>query len=509
MCKHGYHIVVVAALLLLSDPARAADGDDLQTHKSVVKIFASMHQPELYRPWTKASPQESTGSGVVIAGKRILTNAHVANYASQLYVQFDKSSDKLPATVVALAPGIDLAILKLADESIFDTHPPLTISSKLPSLQQSVLAYGFPQGGSELSITRGIVSRIEFSDYYIGVQGLRVQIDAAINPGNSGGPVVANGQFIGLVFSKLDKADNIGYIIPMEEVNLFLDDIKDGRYDGKPILPVETQALENETLRARYKIPKKTTGVLVTKIHRPDTSYELKIDDILIKIGNHEIDDHGNVRLDGDRLLSFIYPVQRLVRGGRLPLTLLRNGQEMKLDLPVDSNPRRLFRDLGEEPQSYFIYGPLVFTEASDEYVRSMTSYVDNQEGGGSLSMIYTGIPTFARYGADQDFAGERIVIVSSPMFTHKISRGYKTPYTQAVKQVNGAHVRNLPHFIELLRDANGEFIEFSFHGRYTDKVVFNRKEVVAATDEILSDNGIRQQCSPDMAKIWDLTKSR
>ena len=53
----------------------------------VVKIHAIHHSPDLLRPWTKSAPRQVNGSGVVINGKRILTNAHVVKYASQIYVQ--------------------------------------------------------------------------------------------------------------------------------------------------------------------------------------------------------------------------------------------------------------------------------------------------------------------------------------------------------------------------------------------------------------------------------------
>ena len=96
----------------------------------------------------------------------------MVNFASQISVQFNKSSEKLTATAVAVAPGIDLAVLRLDEESAFDAHPPLTTGSKLPDRQQPVLVYGYPEGGAELSITRGIVSRIEYSQYYLGIEGV-------------------------------------------------------------------------------------------------------------------------------------------------------------------------------------------------------------------------------------------------------------------------------------------------------------------------------------------------
>ena len=130
--------------------------------ESVVKIFSTMRQPEPIRPWQKGSPQEASGSGMVIEGKRILTNAHVVLYASQVFVQPNGSGEKVAATVEAIAPGIDLAVLKLEDESFFDKRPPLPRTEGLPEIKEAVLVYGYPTGGTSLSMTKGIVSRIEF-----------------------------------------------------------------------------------------------------------------------------------------------------------------------------------------------------------------------------------------------------------------------------------------------------------------------------------------------------------
>ena len=55
----------------------------------------------------------------------------------------------------------------------------LTFSAGLPRLDENVTCVGFPQGGSQISVTRGVVSRIDVDSNYV----LRIQIDAAINPG--------------------------------------------------------------------------------------------------------------------------------------------------------------------------------------------------------------------------------------------------------------------------------------------------------------------------------------
>ena len=486
-------------------PTQADDVDDPKVRNSVVKITSTIRRPDVFRPWTHDSQQDATGSGVVIAGNRILTNAHMVNYASQIFIQPDKSSEKLPAKLKAIAPGIDLAVLTMEDESFFHDHPPLALNPKLPRLQQTAFTYGYPEGGAELSITRGIVSRIEYAEYYMLTEGLRIQVDAAINPGNSGGPVVVDGQMIGIVFSKLSRSDNIGYIIPMEEIDRFLKDIEDGHYEGKPVLTIEVQHLENEALRSKLKLDRKTTGVLVRKVHPHDAApYPLQIGDIITRIGNRAIDNAGMVHADEDRLIKFQYLVQRSVHEGRLSVSIVRDGQERTLDIPVSpDNERRLFPAIIEKPPSYFVYGPLVFTEASDDYARYL------MDEGNAARVVYSGNPVVTRYGDRPAFLGERIVVVAYPMFTHRISKGFEDPYADAVAEVDGVPVRNLKHLVETLRDATGEFVEFTFHNREHELIVFRRKEVLEVTEDILNDNGIRRQCSGDIAPIWNQGKAK
>src|SRR5580698_4850283 len=135
--KFHSRLVGGSALLLLttatfnfSTAARAEDAKAATNtvESSVVKVFSTLRYPDPYKPWTKQAPSEVTGSGVVIEGKRILSNAHVVLYASQVQVQANQAGDKISATVEAIAPGIDLAVLKLEDESFFDTHQPLPLS---------------------------------------------------------------------------------------------------------------------------------------------------------------------------------------------------------------------------------------------------------------------------------------------------------------------------------------------------------------------------------------------
>src|ERR1051325_10802886 len=327
-------------------PASADTNFDMVAN-SVVKVFSTVRYPDPYKPWTKEAPTSVTGSRVGIEKKRILSNAHMVLYASQVQVQANQAGDKVSATVEAIAPGIDLAILKLDDETFFDSHPPMPRAKMLPEIKDAVMVYGYRDGGTSLSITKGIVSRIEFSSYNFPVSGLRIQIDAAINPGNSGGPAIVGDKMIGLAFSKLTEADNIGYIIPSEEIDLFLQDVADGHYDGKPGLYDDFQTLENPALRSFLKLDKTVQGMIVHKPDSKDTAYPLKEWDVVTKIGDTPIDDQGMIKLGQNLRVRFPYLVQKIAKNGKAPLTLVRAGKEMQVEVPVPTKRPMLVPDLG------------------------------------------------------------------------------------------------------------------------------------------------------------------
>ena len=469
---------------------------------SVVKIFSTMRYPDPYRPWTKGSATEATGTGVVIKGKRILTNAHVVGYASQIQVQANLAGDKYSATVEFIAPGIDLAVLKLDDESFFDTHPPMAMTQDLPEIKDAVMAYGYPEGGNSLSITKGIVSRIEFASYNYSVFGLRIQIDAAINPGNSGGPAIVGNKMIGLAFSRLDSANNIGYIIPCEEINLFLQDIADGHYDGKPAIFDEFQTMENPALRPFLKIDNSVHGMIVNTPASEAPDYPLKKWDVITWIGDTPVDDQGMIKLTDDLNVYFLYQVQKIARDEKVPLTVVRAGKEIPIQLPVSNQRPQVIPDLQNDYPPYFIYGPIVFSVATKNFVRPMLEGENSSRYALLLSSI--GSPLIERFTDSPGFEGEQVVIVSSPFFPHKLAVGYSQPYYQVVESINGIRIRNLNHLVQVLRDLKDDYVTIKFNSRFGETMVFPRKEMITATDDILTDNGIRSQGSPDTMAVWN-----
>ena len=479
-------LLFFSPVFIWADPIRNA----------VVKIHSSRRPPDFLRPWTKGPLRQSTGSGVVIDGNRILTNAHVVQYSSRLLVQGYQSTERLPAKIVGYAPEMDLALLELEDNSFFENRPPLQLADGIPKLKETVNVYGYPIGGDQLSITEGIISRIEFTRYFDLTPGLRIQIDAALNPGNSGGPALADGKIVGLVFSGIPSAENIGYLIPSEEICLFLSDLEDGKYNGKYKMLDEMQTVRNPALRKRLQLPADTGGVMIRKIFADREDYPLQVWDVITKIGDIPLDQEGNVQVEDNLRLSFQYLIPRYQQDGFVPLTIMRDGKEIEVQFPLVIDPDWLVKPLkGTYPQ-HFIFGPIVFSAGSQDLLRTA-----GPRGEALLASRRNPLIRRRFDLANQD--QKELVVMGARMFPHPIHEGYDPQVFAVVKKVNDQPVKGLLDLVKLIRASDGEFIIFELAGNY-ETLVFPRQEMFDITESILEDEGIRYQYSKELSSAWE-----
>ncbi len=484
--------------LLLCLFAVDAFADEDAVKSSVMKIHSTHRYPDPFSPWSKSTPTESSGTGFLIDADRILTNAHVVRYGSQIYVTPNQSGEKLEATVEAISHGLDLAVLKLENADLVAGLKPLEIDSNLTPLRSEVSVYGFPIGGNQISITKGIVSRIEYAELNSEQLGLRAQIDAATNPGNSGGPAISNGKVVGVAFSGVANADNIGYLIHSIEVIGFLKDIEDGKCDGKPNLWDYFHSVENPSLRSKLKLPKAMGGVMVSAIRNPASDYPLQKGDVITKIGPHAIDSQGNVKVN-ELTLNFLYYCPILAKHGTVPITVWRGGREIELCCPSPNNLRTLLPKLDGDYPRYFIFGPLTFEAATEEIVDGLMT---DENWSRRLTTQHSPLMSSLQILPMESL--EEIVFVPSPPFSHRSTKGYRPFILSVVHSINGIEIKSLKHLVEVLRDCTDEYLEIQFAELGAENLVFNRQELASATDEILADNNIRKQYSDDLEQTWN-----
>ena len=130
---------------------------------------------------------------------------------------------------------------------------------------------------------------------------------------------------VGLASSRLVGAQGISFILPNEEIDTFLDDVKDGRYEGKPRLRGSTRRSRTRRSGGGSALGRDAGGIM---IRRPDpgTAGPLREFDVLTQIGDRPIDREGMVQVSEGLRLPFLYLVPRLERGGSVPVRLWRDG---------------------------------------------------------------------------------------------------------------------------------------------------------------------------------------
>jgi S1-C subfamily serine protease len=246
--------------------------------------------------------------------------------------------------------------------------------------------------------------------------------------------------------------------------------------------------------------------MVVHKPYKDDPKYPLKEWDVITKIGDTPVDDQGMIKLGEDLRVRFPYQIQHIATNGTVALTIVRAGKELRVNLPVPQDYPCLIPELNGGYPSYFIYGPLVFSAATRNY---LNGYLDTKYGAMMMAALsLASNPLVTRMADQPTFPGEGLVVVSSPFFPDRLAEGYSSPRSEVLKAVNGVQVKNLNHLVEILRDAKDQFMTFEFYGERSETMIFPRARMVAATDGILGDNGVRSQGSPDTLAIWNTKTS-
>ncbi len=346
--------------------------------RSVVRLTNTAQRADWRTPWNPGRPGTGTGSGFVVAGGRILTNAHVVSDSRNLVIHLHGDANPHPARIVAIGHDCDLALVEPVEPGLLDGLAVLEIG-EMPNMGDEVATFGYPTGGRWLSSTRGVVSRIDVvgSAHNPSSYHLAVQTDAAINPGNSGGPVLLGGKVAGVAYQGAGGLENVGYFIPPSIVRHFLADVdaKDG-YQGFPRLDVYFANMDAPAARRFAAMGDAETGVRVEFVHPGSPAHGvLRNGDVLLTLDGEPIANDGTFAFAGQRLQMQAI-VDRFHVGDRVRARVLRDGARLDIEVPVGRSvyPDRAFESL----PSYYIYAGLVFVPLDREYLGVLGSGANN-----------------------------------------------------------------------------------------------------------------------------------
>ncbi|XP_044962407.1 protease Do-like 9 [Hordeum vulgare subsp. vulgare] len=460
---------------------------------AVVKVFCVHTEPNFSMPWQRKKQYSSSSSGFIIGGRRVLTNAHSVEHYTQVKLKKRGSDTKYLATVLAIGNECDIAMLTVDDDEFWKGVLPLEFGL-LPALQDAVTVVGYPIGGDTISVTSGVVSRIEILSYVHGsTELLGLQIDAAINSGNSGGPAFNDqGKCVGIAFQSLkhEDAENIGYVIPTPVIKHFIQDYeKSGEYTGFPILGIEWQKMENPDLRKAMGMKSDQKGVRIRRIEptAPESGC-MQPSDIILSFDGIEIANDGTVPFRHGERIGFSYLVSQKYTGEKARVKVLRSSKIHEFNIKLSIHKKLIPAHIKGRPPSYYIVAGFVFMVVSVPYLRS--EYGKDYEFDAPVKLLDKHLHAMAQSPDEQ-------LVVVSQVLVADINIGYEEIVNTQVRAFNGKPVNNLKQLATMVEDCNKEFLKFDMD--YDQVVVLETKTARAATQDILTTHCIPSAMSDDL----------
>ena len=427
--------------------------------QAVVQIINFAQQPNWVEPWRSSRVGQYTGSGFVIEGNRIMTNAHVVSWSKQILVRRYQDPKLYPAAIEYVGHDCDLAVIKVLDPAFYEGMQALEIGT-LPKVRTAVTTYGYPAGGQQISYTQGVISRIEVQRYahIYNRSLLTVQTDAAINPGNSGGPALQGDLVVGVSFQGNPNLENAGFFIPPNIIRHFLKDIEDGSYEGFPDAGISTARLHNPAFRKALQLPDNNSGARIDMLLQPfpKTHELLRENDVILEVEGYQVGSDSMIQYEGNRLhVSILFDAVQ--DGESLNLLIWRDGQKLTIDLPVYKNTAdRISGSQYDTLPPYLIVGGIVFTELSNNYCSAL--------GQDWLKNFRTDVLYQLLYRAYQDEAGAQAQpIVLSKVLQHPSNIDFGVHTKSILTKLNGQEIHSMQDLLQALDAGDDEFHRFEF----------------------------------------------
>ena len=435
-------------------PPSTAQAEDADPFEGIVRIEAQFLNPDYRTPWQGGRPSSGSGTGWLVGKNKFITNAHVVSNSTELTIRTTDDPKPYKARILHIAHDCDLAMLEAEDAEHFENIKPLKLDG-VPKLNTEVITVGYPIGGERVSVTRGVVSRIDFQSYsHSGIdQHLAIQVDAAINPGNSGGPVLQNNKVVGVAFQGYSGAvaQNVGYMIPVPVINRFLKDVEDGHYDHYMDLAVADFSIENPAQIKALGLEDNGIGVMVANVDSASCAGGvLKTGDVILAMDGSPVFNNGLIRVEGE-MMDMNEVVERKFAGDKITVDFLRAGKREKAEITLKRFlPYLLLGEQYDKRPRYVLYAGLLF--------QPMTRNLMEAQGIRDPLVNYW----FDNFLTKELYKERPEPVILTTVLPDEVNSYLQGFQHSIVDEINGVKIKSLKDVADALKKKDGEFVEIN-----------------------------------------------
>jgi len=398
---------------------------------TVVQIFSQIAECDMLQPYKTPQQYSARGSGFFINEEGyLITNAHVVNQALTIWIQIPSMGKRfITVDLIGVCPERDIALLRVSEKDRALIRYQLGV---IPYLMlgdsdsvrptDEVLALGYPLGQEALKSTTGVISGRERS---------MIQMDAAINPGSSGGPLLNHkGEVVGINSAGIVEAQNVGYVIPINELHVIIDDLYSVFLVRKPFLGIiSIKATESLT---DYLGNPQPGGCYIVEVVKDSLVYKAGIDagDMLYSINGYDLDIYGEMSVPwSENKISILDYILRLKIGEQVNFVGYRKGERYEASTTFDRTDLLPIRKVypGYEAIDYTVFAGMVVMELTLNHVHLLAERA----------------PGLARY-TEMGKQAEPALVITHIFANSQLSRSRTLTPGMTLKEVNGIPVRTL-----------------------------------------------------------------
>ena len=416
-----------------------------KTRNTVVQVFSEIAEFNWLQPYSTPNQMMATGSGFFIdQSGLIVTNAHVVNQAKYIYIQVPVFGKRqFDVDLVGISFERDLALLKLTEISKQEIQKllpeiPFLVLGDSDTIKRGdeIMALGYPLSQESLKSTSGVISGTE------SIGRPMIQVDVPINPGNSGGPSInADGHVIGINTAGIPSAQNIGYIIPVNELKVVLEDLKKApnKLVRRPFMGLNYQTSASTSL-AQYLNNPVPGGCYVVDVFPGAILSQagLQSGDVIYEVNGLKVDSEGEVLCPGsDDRISLTDYASFWTLGQKITMVIYRKGErkEISFNFNLSKLPaiRTAYPDF--EKIDYEVIAGMVFMQLTRNHIQILIKHV----------------PMLIRY-EDPRNQEEPVLIVTHILPGSFAQRSRIVAPVTIIDQINGRKVKTIDELREALK---------------------------------------------------------